>query len=294
MALLRHLCFPSTTSFLTAQPLQKPLHSILSFSSSFSPLSHALPLRTTGRINLFHISASAQTQSPPPASPSTAVTVDTPQNDEEEEFSRTRLIAQNIPWTCTAQDIRSLFEKYGTVLDVELSMHNKTRNRGLAFISMGSPEEALAALSNLESYEFEGRAIKVNYANPQKKKPSSPVQRKPVTPYNLFIANLPYQARAKDLREFFSSGNCNVVSAEVIFHENPRRSSGYGFVSFGSKEEADTALSSFQGQMFMGRPLRVARSRRFVKRENKMSDQTEDVANPLNSNSEQSGEGDDI
>lgn len=44
----------------------------------------------------------------------------------------------------------------------------------------------------------------------------------------------------------------------------------------------------------MGRPLRVARSRRFVKRENKMSDQTEDVANPLNSNSEQSGEGDDI
>lgn len=120
MALLRHLCFPSTTSFLTAQPLQKPLHSILSFSSSFSPLSHALPLRTTRRINLFHVSASAQTQSPPPASPSTAVTVDTPQNDEEEEFSRTRLIAQNIPWTCTAQDIRSLFEKYGTVLDVEV------------------------------------------------------------------------------------------------------------------------------------------------------------------------------
>lgn len=31
-------------------------------------------------------------------------------------------------------------------------MHNKTRNRGLAFVSMASPEEALAALSNLESY----------------------------------------------------------------------------------------------------------------------------------------------
>lgn len=70
-----------------------------------------------------------------------------------------------------------------------------------------------------------------------------------MSPYNLFVANLPYEARAKDLKEFFGSGNYNVVSAEVIFHENPRRSLGYGFVSFRSKEEADTALSSFQGQV---------------------------------------------
>lgn len=35
---------------------------------------------------------------------------------------------------------------------VKLSMHNKIRNRGLAFITMGSPEEALTALKNLESY----------------------------------------------------------------------------------------------------------------------------------------------
>lgn len=34
----------------------------------------------------------------------------------------------------------------------KLSMYNKTKNRGLAFVSMGSPEEALTALKNLESY----------------------------------------------------------------------------------------------------------------------------------------------
>lgn len=33
----------------------------------------------------------------------------------------------------------------------KLAMYNKTRNRGLAFVTMGSPEEALAALNNLES-----------------------------------------------------------------------------------------------------------------------------------------------
>lgn len=35
---------------------------------------------------------------------------------------------------------------------VKLSMHNKTRNRGLAFVTMGSPDEALAALNNLEAF----------------------------------------------------------------------------------------------------------------------------------------------
>lgn len=31
-------------------------------------------------------------------------------------------------------------------------MYKKNRNRGLAFVEMGSPEEALEALNNLESY----------------------------------------------------------------------------------------------------------------------------------------------
>ena len=35
---------------------------------------------------------------------------------------RKRLIAQNIPWTSTAEDIANLFQKYGTVLDVEVPL----------------------------------------------------------------------------------------------------------------------------------------------------------------------------
>lgn len=74
------------------------------------------------------------------------------------------------------------------------------------------------------------------------------MQPKPVT-FNLFVANLPFEARSKDLREFFSSGTGNVVSAQVIFHENPRKSSGYGFVAFKSKKDADEALPAFQGKV---------------------------------------------
>ena len=67
--------------------------------------------------------------------------------------------------------------------------------------------------------------------------------------FNLFVANLSYEARAKHLKEFFISEGANVVSAEVIFHDNPRKSSGYGFVSFKSKKEADAAVSAFEGKV---------------------------------------------
>lgn len=77
------------------------------------------------------------------------------------------------------------------------------------------------------------------------------MQRKPVT-FNLFVANLSYEATSKDLREFFDSGSSQVVSAEVVFHEDPRKSTGYGFVSFKSKKEANAALSEFQEKVTWG------------------------------------------
>ncbi|XP_040998734.1 RNA-binding protein CP31B, chloroplastic-like [Juglans microcarpa x Juglans regia] len=272
---LRFLYSPSKTRFPYEQqrfsrtPLSNTITYNLSFSCALSSLSHPSPAQThtlsakAKRVRNFvlYFSSTAQEQ----ALDSVSAQSDDSEPVPTEEFSRTRLIAQNVPWTCTAEDIRSLFEKHGTVLDVELSMHNKTKNRGLAFVTMGSPEEARMALNNLVSYELEGRTIKVNYAKARKKRPSPspPVQPNPVT-FNLFVANLPFEARSKDLREFFS-GSGDVVSAQVIFHDNPRKSSGYGFVAFKSKKDADEALPAFQGKMFMGRPIRVARSRQYVK-----------------------------
>lgn len=162
-------------------------------------------------------------------------------------------------------------------------MYNKTRNRGLAFITMGSNEEASAALSSLQSFEFEGRTLSLTWAKPRKKMPP-----KPAAIHNLYVASLPLQARAKDLREFFKSNNGNAVSADIIFHENPRRSAGYGFVSFYTKEDAEAALAAFQGKEFMGRSIRVARSKRSLKEGTESTIQAEAESTEMNSTAEKS------
>lgn len=199
------------------------------------------------------------------------------EEEAEDEVSNTRLLVQNVPWTCSIDDIRPLFENHGSVVDIEFSMYNKTRNRGLAFVTMSSNEEAVAALNDLESKEFEGRVLKLNWANPKKKKPSSPPQPTQLPVHNLFVANLPFQARGKDLKEFFNANGGDAVSAEVIFQDKSRRSAGYGFVSFNTEAEALAALATFEGKEFMGRPIRVARSRRFLRQETKATIESENT-----------------
>ena len=94
-----------------------------------------------------------------------------------------------------------------------------------------------------------GRILRIDYARPRTKSITPPPEPKPEVTFNLFVANLSYEARAKDLREFFKSEGHSVVSAEVIFHDNPRRSLGYGFVSFKSKKEAEAALAAVSGKV---------------------------------------------
>ncbi|EFH48619.1 hypothetical protein ARALYDRAFT_489706 [Arabidopsis lyrata subsp. lyrata] len=238
-------------------------HSLSFSTSSLCLLNHysTFPDSIPAKSRNFTTYFSTTTQDPVLESSSSSAT-----EVVEEEISKTRLIAQNVPWTSTPEDIRSLFEKYGNVIDIEMSMHKKERNRGLVFIEMASPDEAATALKSLESCDYEGRRLKVDYAKTKKKKTYAPREKpSPVPTFNLFVANLAFEARAKHLKEFFDADTGNVVSTEVIFQENPRRSSGYGFVSFKTKKQAEAALIEFQGKDFMGRPIRLAKSKQFVK-----------------------------
>lgn len=97
---------------------------------------------------------------------------------------------------------------------------------------------------------MEGRIIKMAYAKPKKKKIPPPMPSKEIT-FNLYVENLSYEVRAKDLKEFFTSEGTDIVNAEVVFEGIPRRSAGYAFVSFKSKKEAEAALAAFHGKVIL-------------------------------------------
>jgi RNA recognition motif-containing protein len=96
-----------------------------------------------------------------------------------------------------------------------------------------------------------GRKIKVEFSKSFRKPAPTPPPVTIVERHTLYVSNLPWKARSPDVKEFFSK--FDPLSANVIFDN--RKSAGYGFVSFGTKEEAEAALSELDGKVLPDRFL---------------------------------------
>jgi RNA recognition motif-containing protein len=74
----------------------------------------------------------------------------------------------NISFNSTDQDVRQLFETYGTVDTVNIITDRDTgRTRGFGFVEMPNSREAQAAIQGLQGKELGGRALNVNEAKPR-------------------------------------------------------------------------------------------------------------------------------
>ncbi|XP_023551853.1 29 kDa ribonucleoprotein A, chloroplastic [Cucurbita pepo subsp. pepo] len=187
-------------------------------------------------------------------------------SEENQDVNQKRkLYIFNLPWSFSVVDIKEQFGQCGTVTDVEIIKQKNGRSRGFAFVTMASPDEAQAAIQKFDSQEISGRVIKVEFAKRLKKPPPPKPPGPPPgeTVHKLYVSNLAWKARSTNLREFFSE-NFNPIAARVVFDSPSGKSAGYGFVSFATREEAETALSSLEGKELMGRPLRLKFSERSV------------------------------
>jgi len=76
----------------------------------------------------------------------------------------------------------------------------------------------------------------------------------------LFVGNLSFNTTSEELNELFSqAGTCK--SATVMTDRATGRSRGFGFVEMSTEEEAQKAISEFNGRDFGGRNLNVNEAR---------------------------------
>jgi cold-inducible RNA-binding protein len=77
-----------------------------------------------------------------------------------------RLYVGNLPFSADEQQVRELFERNNReVTEVKLITDRDTgRARGFGFVEMGNSEDAGAAVTELDGYSMDGRALKVNEA----------------------------------------------------------------------------------------------------------------------------------
>ena len=72
----------------------------------------------------------------------------------------------------------------------------------------------------------------------------------------LFIGGLPFSVTSERLREVFAAAG-TVESATVVTDSGTGRSRGFGFVEMATPEEAQEAVSRFNGRDLDGRQIKV-------------------------------------
>ena len=74
----------------------------------------------------------------------------------------------NLDYNATEESVRSLFERYGVVNSARIMTDRDTgRSRGFAFVEMENAAEADQAITALNGYNLDGRALNVNEARPK-------------------------------------------------------------------------------------------------------------------------------
>src|SRR6185369_17898968 len=79
-----------------------------------------------------------------------------------------KLFVVNLSFNTTETDLQDAFAAHGTVLEAKMMMDRESgRPRGFGFVTMGTPEEAQAAIGALNGKDMDGRALTVNEAKPR-------------------------------------------------------------------------------------------------------------------------------
>ncbi|MBI5424663.1 MAG: RNA-binding protein [Opitutae bacterium] len=88
-------------------------------------------------------------------------------------MSNSKLYVGNLSFQTTEEELRAHFEQFGAVTDIYVAMDKFTgRPRGFAFVTMGTPEEAKAAIEKTNGVQLGGRALQVNEARPKEDRPA--------------------------------------------------------------------------------------------------------------------------
>ena len=78
----------------------------------------------------------------------------------------TRIYVGNLPFSASDEEVREIFEPFGTVNSVSLITDRETgRPRGFGFVEMADGAED--AISKLDQSDMGGRTLNVNEARPR-------------------------------------------------------------------------------------------------------------------------------
>ncbi len=182
-----------------------------------------------------------------------------------------KLFVAGLPESISEDVLRQLFEATGgKVVDVSLPRDRATgRPRGFGFVTFATSEEASAARDQLDGSLQAGRAISVRPFS------SEPPRRGDAPGFagggsagggggggpqmtedrTLYVGNLPYDTSQQEMTQIFTDNNIGPVARIHLPVGPDGRLRGFGFITMGTAEAANEAITTLRNFDLRGRRL---------------------------------------
>uniref|UniRef100_A0A3P9JG74 RNA binding motif protein 28 n=1 Tax=Oryzias latipes TaxID=8090 RepID=A0A3P9JG74_ORYLA len=190
---------------------------------------------------------------------------------------KSRLIIRNLSFKCSEDDLKEVFEKYGTVLEAKIPLKPDGKMRGFAFVLFKNVCGAAKALKAMNLKEIKGRPVAVDWAVPKDKYTASTQSSHPEM-YILFVCIsflAKRKARKKDLPSDVKEGRTVFIRnlsfdtdeeglesvllqygelnyIKILLHPDTEHSKGCAFAQFKTKEAADQCIVAAQDEAEKG------------------------------------------
>ncbi|KAJ6122507.1 hypothetical protein N7512_004972 [Penicillium capsulatum] len=184
------------------------------------------------------------------------------------------LFVRSLPASATTESLAEYFSQSYVIKHATVVSDSQTKqSKGYGFVTFADLEDAQSALEELNGSDFDGKKIRVDYAQPRhreideklgksvpaaaalKSKQEREEQRIQNQPPKLIVRNLPWSIKnADDLAVHFRS------FGKVKFATLPKRGNklaGFGFIVLRGKKNAEKALAAVNGKEVDGRTLAV-------------------------------------
>lgn len=162
------------------------------------------------------------------------------------------LYVGNLNITVTAQQLSSIFQRYYPKKISKILNDKNNSGTGYVFVEFEDATLASQAMQGLNRFIVNGNPLKINWAfhssNANSVQSSDPV-------YNIFVGDLSPDINDQTLFNHFHQFN-SIREAHVMWDMKTLRSRGYGFVTFLSQREAETAVQKMNGTILNGRAIR--------------------------------------
>ncbi|KAA8649203.1 mRNA-binding ribosome biosynthesis protein NOP4 [Aspergillus tanneri] len=184
------------------------------------------------------------------------------------------LFVRSLPASATTESLAEHFSQSYVIKHATVVNDSKTKqSKGYGFVTFADVDDAKAALEEFNQSVFDGKKIRVDYAQPRhrtideklgKSVPSSTAielkkqreqQKDAALPPKLIVRNLPWSVKEPDdLAVLFRSFG---KVKQAILPKKGKDLAGFGFVVIRGKKNAEKALQAVNGKEVDGRTLAV-------------------------------------